>query len=76
MVGCVHDVVRKKIFLDQFEDRQKKEISYSSLVFLSPKEEVKIDEPLYNPPKKQQDELLTIDGENEFGEPCMFGKCI
>ena len=52
MVGCVQSVVGKKNFLVQFEDGQKKEISYSSLVFLSSKEEFDMDEPLYNSPEK------------------------
>ena len=52
VVGCFQDVVGKKNFLVQFEDGQKKEISASLLVFLSPKEEVDMDEPLYHSPKK------------------------
>ena len=40
VVGCVHTVVGKKKFLVQFEDGKKKEMSYSSLVFLSLKEEI------------------------------------
>ena len=46
----------------------------SSLVFLSPKEEVDMDEPLSHCPKKEQGELLTIIGYPEVGETCMFGK--
>ena len=40
VVGCVQSVVGKKKLLVQFEDGQKKEISSSSLVFLSSKGEV------------------------------------
>ena len=39
----------------------------SSLVFLSLKEEVKMDDPLSNSPEKEQGELLIIDGNPEFG---------
>ena len=46
MVGYVLDVEGKKNFQFQFEDGQKKERSYSLLVFLSSKEEVDMDEPL------------------------------
>ena len=45
----------------------------SLLVFLSPKEEVDMDEPLSNSLEKEQDELLTIVGDTEVGEPCIFG---
>ena len=67
MVGCVHAVVGKKKFLVQFEDGQKKEISSSSLVLLSLKEEVEMDEPLAHSPKNKQGEFLTIDGDPEVG---------
>ena len=67
VVGCVKDVVVKKRFLVQFEDGQKKEMISSSLVFLSSKEEVDMDEPLSSSPKKEQGELLIIDGNPEFG---------
>ena len=33
-----------------------------------------MDEPLSNSPEKEQNELLTIDGDPEVGEPCMFVK--
>ena len=52
VVGCVQIVVGKNYFLVQFEDGQKKEISSSLLVFLSPKEEVDMDEPLSHFTKK------------------------
>ena len=66
-MGCVHAVVGKKKFLVQFEDGKKKEISSSSLVFLSLKEEAEMDEPLSHSPKNKQGELLTIDGDPEVG---------
>ena len=43
-MGCSQAVVGKKKFLLQFEDGHKKQISSSSLVFLSSKEEVYMDE--------------------------------
>ena len=52
VVGCVQDVVVNKKFLVKFEDGQKKDVSYSSLVFLSSKEEFEMDEPLYHSPEK------------------------
>ena len=51
MVVCVQSVVGKKRFL-VFEDGQKKEISSSSLVYLSLKEEVEMEEPISHLPKK------------------------
>ena len=74
VVGCVHSVVGKKKFLIQFEDGKKKEISSSSFVFLSSKEEVEMDEPISHFPEKEQGELLTINGDPEVEEPCMFVK--
>ena len=41
-------------FLFQFKDCHKKEISSSSLMFLSPKEEVDMDEPLSHYPKNNK----------------------
>ena len=52
MVGCVQAVAGKKKILDQFRDDNNKEIISSSLVSLGSKEEVDMDEPLYNSPKK------------------------
>ena len=76
MVVCVQAVVGKKRFLVQFEYGQKKEMSSCSLVFLCSKEEVDMDEPLSNSPKKEQSELLIIDGNPEVGEPCTFGRVV
>ena len=46
VVRWVQSVVGKKELLVQFEDVQKKEMIFSSLVFLSSKEEVKMEESL------------------------------
>ena len=50
VVGCLQAVVGKKKFLVQFEDGQKKDISSSSVVFLSLKDEFEMDEPLSHSP--------------------------
>ena len=65
VVGCVQAVVDKNKLLVQFEDGKKKDIISCSLVFLFSKEEVEMDEPLSNLPKKEQGELLIIDGDTE-----------
>ena len=44
VVGCVQSVVGKNDFLVQFEYGEKKETSYYSLIFLSSKEDVGMDE--------------------------------
>ena len=62
VVGYVHNMMGKKKFLVKLKDGQNKDISSSLLVFLSPKEEVEMDEPLSHSSKKQQGEFLTIDG--------------
>ena len=54
LVGCVQNVVGKKRFLVQFGDGQKKDMSFVSLVFLSTKEEVNMDNPLTKSPKKKK----------------------
>ena len=72
MVVCIHSVVGKKKFLVQFEDGQKKDKRSSSLVFLSLKEEVEMEEPISHLPEKEQAELLTINGDPEVGKPCIF----
>ena len=54
MVECVQSVVGKKKLLVQFEDGQKKEISSSSLVFLSSKEEVEMYEAISHSPKNNK----------------------
>ena len=52
VVECVQSVVRMKIFVFQFRYGRKKNMSFSLLLFLSSKEEVEMDEPLSNSPKK------------------------
>ena len=54
VVGCVKSVMREKKLLVQFEDGHKKEISSSSFVFLSLKEEVDMDEPISHPRKRRR----------------------
>ena len=44
MVGCVHSVVGNNKFLVLFEYGQKKDIGSCSLVYLSEKEEVEMEE--------------------------------
>ena len=52
VVGCVQSVVGLKKFIVQLENGQKKEISSSSFLFLSSKEEVEMDEALSHYPEK------------------------
>ena len=66
-MGCVQSVVGEENFLVQLEYGKKKEISSSSLLFLSSKEEVEMDEPISNLPKKEEGKLLTINGDPEVG---------
>ena len=72
MVGYIHSLAGKKKLLVQFKDFHKKEISSSSLLYLSLKEEVEMDEAISHSTGKEQGELLTIVGNPNFGEPCMF----
>ena len=53
-MGCVHAVAGKNNSLVQFEDGQKKEMSSSSLVLLSSKEEVEMDDPQSRSPKNSK----------------------
>ena len=52
VVGCVQDVVGKNKFLVQFKYGMKKDMSSCSLVYVCSKEEVDMDEPISNYPKK------------------------
>ena len=52
VVVCVHSVAGKKKLLVQFEDGEKKETGSSSLVFLSSKEEVDMDEAISHSTEK------------------------
>ena len=67
VVGCVQSVVGRKNLLFLFEDGQKKEISSSSFVYLSSKEELEMEEPISHLPEKEQGGLLTINGDPEVG---------
>ena len=71
VVGCVQCVVSKKRFLVQFEYGKKKYMSAYSLSYLCKKEEVgqEEDDNKSDHPKKQQGELLTIDGDTDAEEP-------
>ena len=60
VVGCVQSVVGKKKLLVLFEDGQKKDMGSSSLVYLSKKEEVDMDELISHLPEKEEGVLLTI----------------
>ena len=57
----------KKKFLVQFKDGYKKKISSSSLVFISLKEEVDMDEAISHYPGKEKSELLIIVEDPEVG---------
>ena len=46
VVGCAQDVVGNKKFLVEFKYGKKKEMSSCLLVFLCPKKEIDMDEPL------------------------------
>ena len=48
-------------------DGQKKDMISFLLVFLSPKEEVEMDEAISHSPEKEQGELLNIVGDPGFG---------
>ena len=54
MVVFLQDFLGKNIFLVQFGDGQNKDMSYSSLAFLSSKDEVEMNDPLSNYPKKNK----------------------
>ena len=49
---------------------------YCSLLFLCSKEEIEMDDPLSNLPKKYQGELLIIDGGTKVEETYMFQRNI
>ena len=67
VVGCVQSVLEKNMLLVQFKYWQKKEISFSLLVFLSSKEEVDMDEEISHSTEKEQGEFLTIVGYPDSG---------
>ena len=51
-MGCVQSFVGKKIFFVLFKDGQNKDIGSSSLVYLSEKEEVEMEESISHLPAK------------------------
>ena len=53
VVGGVQSVVGKKKFLVLFEDGKKKEMGSSSLVYLSEKEEIEMEESISHLPEKE-----------------------
>ena len=74
VVGCVQRVVGKNKSLVLFGYGQKKEIGSCSLVYLSEKEEVDMEESITIFPKIEEGVPLTINGDPPDGEPCMFVK--
>ena len=74
VVGCVQIVVGKNNLLFIFKYGQNKEIGSCSLVYLSDKEEVEMEESISHLHEKEEGVLLTINGYPEVGEPCMFVK--
>ena len=73
-MGCVHSVVEKKKFLVLFKYGNNKDICYPSLVYLSEKEEVDMEESISHLPEKEEGVLLTVNGDPEVGEPFIFVK--
>ena len=69
-------MVGKNKFLFLFEEGQKKEIGSCSLVYLSEKEEVEMEESITLFPEIEEGVSLTIIGDPPDGEPCMFVKGI
>ena len=76
MVECVQRVVGENKFIILFEDGQKEEISSSSLVYFSEKEEVEMEDSITLPPEIEEGVPLTINGDPPGGETCMFVKGI
>ena len=54
VVGCVQGVVGKKKFLVLFGYGQKKDMGSSSLLYLSEKEEVEMEDPISHLPKNMK----------------------
>ena len=74
MVGCVQRVVGKNNFPVLFEDVQKKYMVSCSLVYLSEKEEVEMEELITLFPEIEEGVPLIINGDPPDGEPCIFVK--
>ena len=74
VMGCVQDMVENNKFLFQFENGHKKEMFLCLLVYICLKEEVclEIYDPISNLPEKQQAGFLTIYGDPDIEEPCIF----
>ena len=62
---CVQSVAGKNKLLVQFEDGQRKEMSYCSLHFLCSKEEVNMDKAIKNLPEKDKGEFSIIYGDSD-----------
>ena len=60
VAGCVQTVIGKKKLSVQLIYGQKKDMSSCLLVYLCSNEEVEMDDPISNLPKKEKNELLTI----------------
>ena len=60
-------MVGKKKFLFLFEDWKKTEMGSCSLVYLSEKEEVEMEDSILHLPPKKEGVLLTIHGDPEVG---------
>ena len=63
VVGCVQGVAGKNKFLFLFKHRKKKEIGSCSLVYLSEKEEVEMEELIILFPKIEEGVPLTNNGD-------------
>ena len=74
VVGCVYRMVGKNKLLVLLKDGNKKEIRSCSLVHLSEKEEVEMEESITIYPEIEEGVPLTINGNPPDGEPCMFVK--
>ena len=68
VVGCVQHVVGGNKFLVLFEDGQKKEIGSFSLVYLSEKEEIEMEELITLFPDIEEGVPLTINGDPPNGD--------
>ena len=74
VVVYVQNIVGKKKFLVLFKDVHNKYIGSFSLVYLSEKEEVEMEDSITLFPEIEEGIPLTINGDPPDGEPCMFVK--
>ena len=74
VVGCFQAVMGNKKFLVQFEDGQKREISFFPLLYVCSKEDVciEMDDPISDHNPKKQGDLLTIDRDPVVAEAFVF----